>query len=151
MDKTQITGECHCGNIRLRFETARDPVQLVPRDCSCGLCRKHRASWVSDPEGEVRVEFQRPEQVSFYRFGHKTADFVLCAHCGVLMLAHCRIDDRSYAVLNRNAMPEGTFAATPITTDFEAEDTPSRLARRKKNWTSNVYVPDISLGESERK
>jgi hypothetical protein len=135
---TKLSGTCHCGNITFDLHTGRQAREFVPRECSCGLCRKHRASWISDPEGKAHVHYKDRNLVSSYRFGHKTADFVICARCGVLMIAHCEIDGRTRAVLNIHAMPEGMFTTLPMTTDFDEEDVPARLARRAKNWTGNV-------------
>lgn len=136
----ELQGECHCGNITFKLRTAKRAEEFVPRECSCTLCRKHRASWISDPNGEAHVQYEDESLVSSYRFGHRTADFIVCARCGVLMAATCELEGRTRAVLNTRTMPEGTLSATPKTTDFDAEDVEGRLARRTKNWTGNVVI-----------
>lgn len=143
---TTFEGECHCGNIRFELHTSLAETALVPRECSCTLCRKHRASWISDPEGEVHVHYRNQNFVSSYRFGHGTADFIVCATCGVLMVAVCEIEGRTRAVLNIRAVREGTFTSPPITTNFDGEDVQARLARRARNWTGRVVfdVPRIA-------
>jgi len=139
-----LSGECHCGNIIFDLHTDREASELVPRECSCGLCLKHRASWISDPQGEVHVHYKNRDHVSSYRFGHKTADFIICARCGVLMIAYCEIEGRGRAVLNTRSMPENLFTAPPVTTNFDGEDISARLARRAKNWTGKVIF-DVPL------
>ena len=49
----RLTGGCHCGNLRLTFETQRDPGELVVRACSCSFCRRHACAR-SDPAGRPR-------------------------------------------------------------------------------------------------
>ena len=133
-----LQGACHCGNITFDLHTTKKAEALVPRECSCSLCRKHQASWTSDPEGTLHLHYKNRDHVSPYRFGHGTSDFIVCARCGVLMVALCEIEGRTRAVLNIRAMPEGLFTAPPITTNFDAETVEERLTRRKRNWTGNV-------------
>lgn len=135
-----LSGQCHCGNISVELESTQDIASLVPRECSCSLCQKHRASWISDPKGTLRIKYEKQNLVSSYRFGHRTADFILCAKCGVLMAAHSEIEGSSYAVFNIHSMPEKPLTSPPISTNFDEEDSTTRLARRTKNWTGNVTV-----------
>ena len=57
-------GQCHCGAIRIAFETAKP---LAPRACQCGFCRRQDARTVSDPDGIGRADARR-EPIR-YRFG----------------------------------------------------------------------------------
>jgi hypothetical protein len=134
-----IQSNCHCGNIRLELHTNRSPSEFTPRICQCTLCRKHNASWISDPEGEAKLHIENKDSASFYRFGLKTADFIICKICGVLMIAVCEIKGRHRAVLNSTAMINHVFAV-PMLTDFDGENVESRLARREQNWTGNVII-----------
>jgi len=114
--------------------------EFTPRTCQCALCKKHGASWISDPEGKATVTFQNKELVNFYRFGHGTSDFLICKTCGVLTIATCEIKGRIRAVINITPMTETIFTAPPIQTVFDEETVESRLARREKNWTGNVII-----------
>ena len=40
---TTLTGGCHCGNMRVAFETSLDPRNLPLRGCQCSFCRRHGA------------------------------------------------------------------------------------------------------------
>jgi hypothetical protein len=57
-----------------------------------------------------------------------------------------RIDGRLYAVVNVNAL-EGVDAAIlrRVSATFDAEDEATRLARRKRNWISDVEY-DVQRG-----
>ena len=67
-------GACHCGAIRVEFETA---APLAPRACQCSFCRKHGARTVSDPEGTAELRLA-PETLR-YRFASRAADYLLCS------------------------------------------------------------------------
>lgn len=129
-------GRCHCGNIQVSFETARRPEELHPRICGCSFCRRQGARYASDPQGRVRFEVRDPERLTRYRFGHKTADFLLCATCGVYFGAVMTEGGMRYAVLNVDVFDEPVaIADTPQSFDYDAEDEADRVARRKARWT----------------
>ena len=65
--------------------------------------------------------------------------FHVCARCGAVPLVTSDIAGRCYAVVNVNVL-DGIDASQirRTTADFEGEDIPSRLARRRRNWIGNV-------------
>ncbi|HEY7248265.1 MAG TPA: hypothetical protein VH678_30755 [Xanthobacteraceae bacterium] len=110
--------------------------QAIPsRACGCGLCTRHRAAWTSHPDGRFQLQVGDESRVTRYRFGTKTADFHVCASCGVIPIVTCTIEGRRYAVFNVNTFQDierSQLVETP--TNFEDETTESRLARRRRNW-----------------
>jgi hypothetical protein len=80
-----------------------------------------------------------PATVSRYVFGTKTAEFHICAKCGVVPIVTSEIDRNTYAVVSVNAfqgLDRSLLKHASIT--FDAEDEQSRLARRKRNWIPSV-------------
>ena len=73
-------GGCHCGALRVTFESAKPPADLQRRACQCSFCRSHGAVTLSDAEGAMRIDAEADALVR-YRFGLKTADFLICARC----------------------------------------------------------------------
>ena len=137
-----IHGKCHCGNIAFALTWDPDPVEIPARACTCSFCVKHGGVWTSNPAGALQVTVQDPARVSRYAFGTETAEFHICARCGVVPVVTSRIDGRLYAVVSVNAF-DGVDPAlvrrAPMTLD--GEDTAARLARRQRNWISRVtYV-----------
>ena len=136
-------GGCHCGEITFTFETNKNQEDLVPRTCQCSLCKKHDASYVSDPDGVVNLRFKNKLSVSFYRFGHSTADFITCKKCGVLTMALCEIDEITRAGINTKSMGGfDIFTTMPVKTNFDEETVESRLGRRGHNWTGTVNISE---------
>lgn len=134
-----IEGRCHCGNIAFHLRWEPDPVEIPARACDCSFCTKHGGVWTSCPDGHLRVSVQDPAQVSRYAFGTRTADFHVCARCGVVPLVTSTIDDRLYAVVNVNAL-EGVDGSRLKrgAASFGEEDADVRLARRQRHWIRNV-------------
>ena len=124
-------GACHCGAIAARFETALAPGAVDVRADRCGFCRRHGAKTVSDPTGNLALRF-REEGVLRYRFGTRTADFLVCRGCGAYIAAV--ID--GFGVLNVVGADIAAFAARegrPV--DYDAETAELRMARRRARWT----------------
>jgi len=135
----QIRGACHCGNLAFELDWPDAAVPIPARACGCTFCRKHGASWTSNPEARLRVIVQDAAQVERYNFGTRTADFHVCKRCGVPAVVTSRIDGHDYAVVNINAF-EGVDPAVfdRSTSDFDGEATEDRLARRKSRWIASV-------------
>ena len=96
----RLTGRCHCGNLVVEFDTAIPIAQLQLRADQCSFCRKHGARTTSDPNGRARISVRDPEQVIRYQFGLETADFLVCARCGIYVAAVLTSGD-GCAVRNR--------------------------------------------------
>lgn len=134
-----IKGRCHCGNIAFSLTWEPDPAEIPARACGCSFCVKHGGVWTSNPKGSLKVDVRDASLVSKYAFGTRTADFHVCARCGIVPVVTSRIDGRLYAVVSVNAF-EGVDPArlkrAPM--NFDGEGTEERLARRKRNWIADV-------------
>ena len=138
-------GRCHCGNIDYDFVTSKDVPDLTPRRCGCSYCRKQPASHVADPAGELHIRYQEEGQVSRYRFGQKTADFVFCATCGIAPFVLCETDGQLFGILNGNTLDDAARLPEPEGLhDFDGEGSGDRLARRRKNWIGKVIITPAS-------
>ena len=128
-------GSCHCRNVELRLESDRAPRELGLRADGCTFCSKHYALFTSDPSGELSIVVHDPSLLERYRFGTKTADFLLCRACGVFVAA--MMPDPAVAVINVNALEaRAAFLENePVLASLEGETLEQRLARRKARWT----------------
>jgi hypothetical protein len=134
-----IHGKCHCGNIRFSLVWDPDPAEIPARACTCTFCSKHGGVWTSNPRGALEVSIEEPKLVSKYAFGTRTADFHVCARCGIVPVVTSRIDGHLYAVVSVNAF-EGVDPALlkRASASFDSEGEEKRLARRKRNWIADV-------------
>lgn len=136
----ELRGSCHCGNVEFTLFTEKSADKLVPRRCSCSMCRRHGASYISDPSARLALRYGDRSLLSVYRFGHGTAQWIMCSRCGVLMAVVCEIEGRLRAVVRVQSMVEHAFVAPEVSTDFESESVTQRLARRARTWIGTVDV-----------
>jgi len=136
----RLTGQCHCGNITVLFETEQDPNLLQLRACDCSFCRMQGTRTVSDPRG--RLSFSDPSKaIHRYSFATKTAESLLCRNCGVYIGALIAVEGATYGIVNVNVLDDKTpFAREPEVMNYVHETPAERLARRKAKWTPAEIV-----------
>lgn len=140
-----ISGSCHCGNIAFRLDWEPEPAEIPARACTCTFCTRHGGVWTSCPTGSLEVRVRHPSCVSRYSFGTRTAEFHVCAICGVVPVVTSRIGGKLYAVVNVNAFENvdpARLKRAPAT--FDAEDEATRLARRARYW-----IPRVTFTEGD--
>jgi hypothetical protein len=141
-----IRGRCHCGNIAFSLTWEPDPAEIAVRACTCSFCTKHGGVWTSNPAGALQIAVKDASLLSRYMFGTRTAEFHVCAQCGIVPVVTSRVDGRLYAVVSVNAF-EGVDPSLlrRASASFDGEGTDSRLARRKRSW-----IPDVQYIESPK-
>lgn len=134
-----IRGSCHCGNIAFRLDWSPEPAEIPARACGCSFCQKHGGVWTSCPTGALEVAVRDEAAHGIYRFGTRTADFHVCAMCGVVPVVTSTIEDHTYAVVSVHAMDGlDPTMIRQAAVSFDGEDEAGRLARRQRNWIARV-------------
>lgn len=83
--------------------------------------------------------------MSRYSFGTKTAEFHVCAMCGVVPVVTSRIEGRLYAVVSVNAFQNvDPSLLRRAQASFDGEGEGARLARRARNWIPSVELIERS-------
>ncbi len=133
------TGGCHCGNIQVRLQLSAPPDQMRLRSCACSFCRAHGTRTVSDRDGLFEIEVADGSLLERYRFGSRSAEYVLCRRCGVYVGAVCETTAGLRAVANVNCLSDrAAFSQVPASPDYDGESLEARLARRATNWMPAV-------------
>jgi hypothetical protein len=136
MAKHAFEGRCHCGNVEYTFDASAALEVLGLRACQCSFCRAHGARTISDPNGTVQLRVADETKLTRYRFGLKTADFLLCTQCGVYLGALMSEAGHSWMTINANTLAPPPPLDAPVTPmDFSSEDAARRINRRKAKWT----------------
>ena len=129
-------GSCHCGALGFSFQTALPVARWSVRACQCGFCRGHGALTTSDPSGRLAFHVKQDGRLQRYRFGLKTADFLLCRCCGVYLGAQIQTAHGSFGIINTRALlPLAGELPTAILADYGSESVADRSERRAKKWT----------------
>jgi hypothetical protein len=125
--------------LRVKARLTRPPLENLLRSCTCSFCRAHATRTVSDPDGLLEVWAEDWSQVAQYRFGSRTADYLVCRSCGVYVGAVCETASGTRAVLNTNCLDDrAAFAQDPARPNHDGEATEARMARRAANWMPTV-------------
>src|SRR5262244_3634698 len=99
-------GGCHCGNIHVALRLSKPPEQNLVRTCTCSFCRSHDPRMISDPAGLLEISAEDWSLVELYRFGMRTADFVICRRCGVFIAVISDLESAPCAVVNVNCLDD---------------------------------------------
>ena len=132
---TEHTGGCHCGNLRVQVRLTQSPADVLIRSCACSFCRSHGTRTVSDPAGQAELWASDWDLVQTYRFGSRTAEYLLCRRCGVYVGAVCETPSGWRTVINTLCFGDREiFTHEPARPDYDGEAIEARLARREANW-----------------
>jgi hypothetical protein len=147
-------GGCHCGNLRIEFETEINPAEIELRACQCTFCRKHNSVAATDPAGHLAIHAEHEEDLGRYAFGWRTAEYLICKTCGVYVAAITigESEPRGIAIVN---CLDGRrqFTSEPIAVDYDAESRDDRVERRRRHWTPvtmETTSPSPEGGGSDR-
>ena len=132
----EYLARCHCGQLTARYRTRVAPLDWAVRACQCSFCRSHGALMTSDTAGLLAFRCSDTARVQLYRFGGRTADFLICQTCGVLVGVHMITDKGRFGVLNvlslRPLLPD-LPTAQPM--NYGAETAALRMLRLESRWT----------------
>lgn len=133
-------GACHCGAIKVSFQTALAADEIQVRQCQCDFCRRRGGKTVSDPDGRLEFCFA-PGAAQRYRFGTSSADFLICKTCGSFIGVTMDIEGDLYGVLNVVGADIAPLASQPgQPMDYSAETMTDRAGRRRRVWTPTVVT-----------
>lgn len=138
----KVGGGCHCGNVRVDLQLAREPGAYHPRACDCSFCRKHGAAYVSDPEGSLSIRVQDARDMGTYSQGSGVAECIFCNRCGVLIGALYRSEGRIWGTVNAKII-EG-----PTSFDTEQCVSPKALSadEKQKRW-QDIWFRNVTISE----
>jgi hypothetical protein len=135
-------GGCHCGNLRIEFETSLNPAEIELRACQCTFCRKHASLAVTDPAGHLAICAAHGKNFGRYTFGLRTAEYLICKTCGVYVAAVTIGESEPRGIAIINCLDERRqFTSAPIAVDYDAESRDQRLERRRRRWTPVTAAP----------
>jgi hypothetical protein len=134
-------GKCHCGACGFEFHTRVEPDQWTLRECQCSFCRAHASKTVSDPAGSLQFYERQADAMQRYRFGLRTADFLLCGRCGVYLGALIETARGSFGIANTHALSMPAIErADGRAVNYDDERSDQRIARREQLWTPASFV-----------
>jgi len=134
------SGACHCGNIQIEFQSTRLLGEFQPRSCDCSFCSKHGAIYVSDPKGKLVITVRDRGQLNTYRQGSASAEFLMCAKCGVLAAVVYAEGERLYATVNGKAIENSEALGEEIRVSPWKLGADEKKGRWKDTWFADVTI-----------
>jgi hypothetical protein len=132
----EYQGGCHCGALGIIYRTNIDPLYWRLRHDGCSFCRRHGVVGTSDPAGNLSVNIGNPTKVQYYRFAHRSADFLICGECGVFVAAITDTAHGKRAVINARVLDGVSLNwASVVNVHFDGESPLQRDERRSLHWT----------------
>lgn len=136
----QLVGSCHCGNIGVSVGLPREPHEYCPRVCDCEFCRKHGASYFSDPGGILSLRVADRKLLHSYRQGSGTAEMLLCKNCGVLIGGVLRADGEVFAAINTKVIDANVHFGDDKIASPKLLSVEQKTERWRKLWFRNVEI-----------
>ena len=135
----EYQGGCHCGALGIIYRTKIDSMYWRLRHDGCSFCRRHGVVGTSDPAGNLSIVIENLSKVRYYRFAHRTADFLICGECGVFVAAITDTARGKRAVINARVLDGVSLNwASVADVHFDDESPPQRADRRSLHWTPVV-------------
>ena len=127
---------CHCAALSAHYRTTVPTASWPVRACQCVFCGAHGALSTSDPSGSLTFRASEPEHLQRYKFGTRSADFLICRGCGVYLGAVMTQESQRWGILNvRTLQPPPSDLPAPLPMHYEGESSDTRVQRRAARWT----------------
>ena len=124
-------GACHCGAVSAEYETDA-PVRL--RHDGCSFCASRGVKSASDANGKLTLSSR--VKLTRYRFGQKSADFLICPVCGAYVGTYMDSPDGPIGVINVVGLQIPELKDEPANfASLDGETPDQRMARRISRWT----------------
>jgi hypothetical protein len=136
----KVTGACHCRSILIEMQLTAAPETYHPRACDCDFCRKHAATYVSDPQGILTFHIDNVNNRGKYVQGSEQAELLLCKGCGVLMGALYLEDGRLYGTVNARVVDAGITFGTEQTVSPKTLSPTAKAQRWRELWFANTSM-----------
>lgn len=133
-----MIGRCECKNIEIEWSGIRS--EYSPRRRQCSYCISKDASYVSEPDTEIKITVKDKNKIRIVIHGTETADFHECIICNKLAFVTSNIDENVYGIINCDCIIDKNLLGAPQDFSYEGESLEERLKRRKKNWCNSVII-----------
>jgi hypothetical protein len=136
----KLNGGCHCYNIHVEVELPHAPSTYKPRACDCDFCRKHGATYISDPQGAVCLQVKDVHQLGRYRQGSGIAECIICRNCRVLVGVVYEDNGQLYAAINSKVIDANPDFAEEVPVSPKILPDDKKIERWKDLWFADVSI-----------
>lgn len=135
-------GTCQCEKVHVTISLPTELVKYEPRQCDCDFCSLKELSYISDPNGELKIESEYPMKI--LKQGSNQASFLVCAFCETVVAVSIQTTHSAIGALNANLLKNFNLLQKPIVVSPKRLVSEEKLSRWKDNWGS-IQINGVSL------
>ena len=120
-----------------KYQNHLNPINS--RTCDCEFCKKHSASYISDPSGKLIFTINEQSKLNKYHQGSGIVDFLVCNNCGVLVGGCYEEYGILFSAVNIKAVASISIGNETIVSPKNMDDK-DKIQRWKKLWFSKVEL-----------
>jgi hypothetical protein len=91
-------GKCSCGQTKVTLNLPETLDHYSPRACDCDFCISKNISYLSHPDGELKIE--SIESLEIQKQGSNQANFITCNCCKSVIAASLQLENNLIGALN---------------------------------------------------
>ena len=133
-----INGSCHCGKIKVILSLPADLNTYRPRACDCDFCKRRNISYLSDPEGSLKIKSDA--KLLTHRHGSNQASFLTCNQCNDMVAVVCEIHNQLRGAVNATLLNDRARLKPSQIVSPKSLSADEKIERWHKLWLTVVIV-----------
>ena len=130
-------GKCSCGQTKVKLSLPETLDHYSPRACDCDFCLSRNISYLSHPDGELKIESIEPLHVQ--QQGSNQASFITCNCCKSVIAASLQLESGLIGALNSTLLSNFALLHEPTVVSPKALEAKEKIDRWQAVWL-NIKV-----------
>ena len=125
-------GKCSCGQTKVKLCLPETLDHYSPRACDCDFCISRNISYLSHPDGELKIESIEPLHVQ--QQGSNQASFITCNCCKSVIAASLQLESGLIGALNSTILSNFALLQEPTVVSPKALEAKEKIDRWHAVW-----------------
>ena len=131
------TGQCNCGQTKVKLSLPETLDHYSPRACDCDFCISRNITYLSHPDGELEIESIEPLDIQ--RQGSNQASFITCNCCKSVIAVSLQLENNLIGALNSILLTNDSSLQEPTRVSPKVLSAKEKLERWQTVWL-NIKV-----------
>jgi len=111
--------------------------KYAPRQCDCNFCTSKSISYISHPDGDLKIQTVTPLKV--IKQGSNQASFLTCAYCQTVIAACIQSTNSAIGALNAKLLSSFSSLQEPTIVSPKSLGAKEKVFRWQSNW-GNIKI-----------
>lgn len=134
----EYSGKCVCGSVKVKISLPKQLNHYVPRACDCDFCVSQGVAYLSDPDGKLEIESNKP--LATQQQGSMQAKFLTCSKCDTVIAVSIESNNKLIGALNSNLLSGIEFLQQPVAVSPKLLSANEKVNRWQACWCLHVSV-----------